>query len=200
MLNLISRISLSKGAKDYIRKYWQQRKGILDGNSWGAVNAKVKNEISKKSLFNQRYKCVYCQRYLYGQSPELDHFANKADYPRFSFNPINLFYSCHFCNSPDRKGELNTILLYNNRYDQCMFSILHPYLDDIDNELIYQDDDKIMFDWVACSQTARNTIVALMLDDVMMTTIRSRDLRNQRLAPLTMKDENELIQLSIAYR
>lgn len=200
MLNLNTRISLSKKSKWRIRKYWKGHNGNLDALSWKAIHHEVKNEISRKSLINQGYKCVYCQRYLYGQSPELEHFANKASYPRFSFNPVNIFYSCHFCNSPERKGEVDTILHYNNRYDQCMFAILHPYRDNIDVELVYQDNDKIMFDWEACSQTARDTIVTLMFDDVIMTTIRSRDLVYQRLNPLTSDDENELIQLSIAYR
>ena len=200
MLNLTKRISLSHDSKRKIKAFWKKKKGVLNADSWNSINNQVKNEISKKSLVNQRFKCVYCQRYLYGQSPELEHFANKGNYPRFSFNPTNIFYSCHFCNSTERKGELDTILIYSARYDQCMFSILHPLRDDIDKELIYQDADKIFFNWQLCSQTASDTIVSLMFDDLMMTTIRSRDLRNQRLNPLTSEQEKELIQLSIAYK
>ncbi|MDP4282797.1 MAG: hypothetical protein Q8891_00090 [Bacteroidota bacterium] len=200
MLNITHRICLSKNSKKIIKKYWRNRRGVLDAHSWNSINNRVKNDISKKSLKNQGFKCVFCQRYLYGQSPELEHFANKALYARFSFNPINIFYSCHFCNSTDRKGILNTILIYNNRYDQCMFSILHPYLDDIDAQLIYQDEDKVLFDWLSCSQRARDTIVSLILDDPIMSNIRSRDLLYQRLNPLTSISENELIQLSIAYK
>lgn len=199
MLNIQSRISLSKDSKRKVRKFWKNSNGNLDASSWRRIIASVKSDLSEKLLSNQGYKCVYCGRYLYGQAHEMDHFADKATYPRFSFNPVNIFYSCRFCNSPERKGQLDTVLIENTRYDQCLFDIMHPYYHDIDSNIFYTDDEKIYFDWAQCTAYGRETIVKLMLDDVFMTTIRSREITFQRLNPLTDEQELELIQLSIAY-
>jgi hypothetical protein len=49
-----------------------------------------------------RKVCLYCDNYL--QTPELDHFLPKDDFPFLSCHPDNLIPSCHDSNSISHKG------------------------------------------------------------------------------------------------
>lgn len=200
MLNIQTRISLSSKSKKIVNKFWKKRKGNLDADSWSKIPKKVKNELSKKLLANQNFKCVFCERYLYALTPEIDHFAHKARYSRFSFNPTNLFYACGFCNSAKIKGQNNTIGVYNDRYDQCQFRIVHPLLHDPDHHIAYQDGDRIILDPANCTYLGKRTIVFLKYHKSTMTKIRTRDLILQRKYPLTTEDQRELINECIAYK
>ncbi|MFT5217415.1 MAG: hypothetical protein ACI83H_002552 [Glaciecola sp.] len=200
MLNITNRISLSKESKIIVRKFWKKSNGVLDSKSWSKIGNSVKQEFSYKLLVNQKLKCAYCQRRLVGLGHEMDHFAHKANYPRFSFNPVNLFYSCKFCNSAGRKGQKNTVANPSNRYNQIEFSILHPYFDNVDAELIYSDDDRVDFAWGLCSDIAKDTIEFFNFDDSIMTYFRAKVVSKERLEPFTTIEEEEFIQMMIAYR
>lgn len=200
MLNITSRITLTKKTKKSIKQYLKQNHGVLDATTWSKINRRIKNEISKRLFANQGYKCVYCSRYLTGLGPEIDHFANKATYPQFTFTLVNLFYSCNFCNSPEIKGSKPTIDNINPHYNLCTFKIIHPYYDNFENEVQYQDADKIYFDLNNCTQKAKDTISFFHFDELFMTSIKSRNLLYERLNPLTSDQEKELIMKSISYR
>ncbi len=199
MLNINTRISLSKAAKRIIKAFCKKN-SPLTVDAWKSIRVSVKNEISKKLLLNQRLKCAYCERHLYALGNEIDHFAHKAVYPQFSFNTVNLFYACKFCNSASIKGQKPTVSTLSNHYQQCTFTILHPYFHDIDTEIIFSDLDKIYFDFLLCSQIAKDTIYFFKYDELLMTTVRSKTLVMQRLQPLTTTEENALIQECIAYK
>jgi len=160
----------------------------------------VKNEISTKLLDSHGPRCVYCERDLIGLTPEMDHFAHKAVYPVFTFVTVNIFYSCGFCNSPDRKGQQNTISTFSARYRNCVFSIVHPYFHNPDHHIVYADTDRVNYDMIACSDLGRRTIEFFSWDDIMSTMVRSRDLTKQRLNPMTNAEERKLINECIAYR
>ncbi|MFC4739992.1 hypothetical protein ACFO3U_08295 [Flavobacterium ponti] len=170
-------------------------------NSWKAIKKRVKNEISKKLLAKNGPYCVYCERVLIGTGNQIDHFAHKALHSQFTFNPVNLFYSCSFCNSSARKGQKNTI---NNpvqfRYDLCQFKIVHPYFDNPDTEILYQDADKVFFDLPSCSNLGRDTIAFFKWDDIHMTMFRARTLKIERLNPLSPIEEQQLILSIISYK
>jgi uncharacterized protein (TIGR02646 family) len=178
----------------------KKRQRGLNQTSWGRIQKSVKNEISKKLFANQGLKCVYCERYLIGLGHEIDHFAHKADYSNFTFTPVNLFYSCKLCNSPERKGQKNTISNYVAQYQKCTFSIVHPYYHDPNIEIKYTDMDRIYFDRTKCSDIGNATIEFFGWDDLLYSTIRSRTLIYERLNPLTTERERKLIQLSISYK
>jgi uncharacterized protein (TIGR02646 family) len=200
MLNITTRISLSKSSKRAIRKLRAQQHGNFTTDSWGMINNGVKNNISKRLFFNQGLKCVYCERYLVGSGHEIDHFAHKGNYPEFTFISVNLFYSCRFCNSPGRKGQKNTIRTLRQQYNHCTFIIVHPFFDNPNIEIVFTDPDRIYFDRNHCSQPGRDTIDFFGWDDLIYSIIRSRILINERLHPLTSEEEIQLIQQSIAYR
>jgi uncharacterized protein (TIGR02646 family) len=200
MLNITTRISFTKRSKRKINKFWKDKKGSLNTDSWSSIHRSVKNEVSYKLLFNQDFKCVYCERYLINLGHEIDHFAHKAVNSRFSFNPTNLFYACRACNSPARKGSYNIVMTYNNKYNDCEFCIIHPYFHNPDIEILFTDPDRVTFDWNNCSNRGKGTIVFFGFDDYTYTNIRSRQLVFERLNPLTPHDEFFLIQEAIAYR
>ena len=200
MLNIQTRISLSKKSKRIINKFWKSKAGAIQANSWKKISKKVKNELSKKILINQDFKCAYCERHLYALTPEIDHFAHKAQYARFSFNPTNLFYACGFCNSSLIKGQKNTIANLNNRYDQCEFRIVHPLRNDPNTHISFQDNDRVILDISNCTYLGKRTIIFFKYHKATMTKIRSRDLILQRRYPLSTKDQKELINECIAYK
>lgn len=200
MLNITTRISISRTSRAFIKRLKFKQNGKFTPKSWGMIRNSVKNEISQKLFANQGLKCVYCERYLIGLGHEIDHFAHKADYPEFTFIPLNLFYSCKLCNSAERKGQKNTISAPLAQYGQCTFSIVHPFFNDPSIEIIYTDPDKIYFDRSKCSQVGSDTIDFFEWDDLLYSTIRSRTLVNERLNPLTTEEEKQLIQLAISYK
>lgn len=201
MLNIINRISLSKRVKKQITKLKKKNGGSFDKHSWDNISANVKNEISKKLLLAHSPKCVYCDRYLLATGNQIDHFANKAAFPQFSFAVINLFNSCIYCNSSSRKGQKPTINVpFSNRYDQNHFSIVHPFFNNPDIEIVFKDADKIDYDWSNCSQIGKDTISFFGWGDTLMTMFRAKILRVERLYPLTSSEEIILIQEIISYR
>ena len=201
MLNITTRISLSKRAKKQIIKLKNKNAGSFNENSWTSISANVKNEISKRLLLAHSPRCVYCERYFISTGNQIDHFAHKAAYPQFSFSSLNLFNSCTYCNSSSRKGQKPTVIdPPNNRYDQCIFSIVHPFLNDPDVEIVFKDADKVDYDWTGCSQKGKDTILLFGWDDTMMTMFRARVLIEERLKPLTSLEEINLIQEIISYK
>jgi uncharacterized protein (TIGR02646 family) len=200
MLNIANRISLSKRAKRAIRNHWKESGGVLDSKSWAKIPNPVKSEISEKLLHNQALKCAYCERYLYAKRPEIDHFAHKGMFPRFSFNPTNLFYSCNHCNSSGMKGQKNTVAISHDRYHLVTFKIVHPYRDNPEDHIRFRDHDRIDLDVANCTYKGKRTIVFFKYHEILMTMIRSRDLMLDRLRPLSTGQEAELIQECITYR
>jgi uncharacterized protein (TIGR02646 family) len=200
MLNINTKITLSTESECYIQTLKSRQGGNFTQASWGMIRNSVKNEISGKLFANQGLKCVFCERYLIGLGHEMDHFAHKGDYPEFTFSPENIFYSCKSCNSPERKGQKNTIDVKKPVYNRCTFLIVHPFFNDPTIEIIFTDHDRIYFDRVKCTQLGKNTIDFFRWDDLLYSTIRSRTLINERLNPLTSQEEIALIQLSIAYK
>lgn len=200
MLNITRRISVSRKSRAFINTLKARQKGRFTQKSWSMIRNSVKNEISKKLFANQGLRCVYCERYLIGLGHEIDHFAHKSDYPEFTFISLNLFYSCKLCNSAERKGQKNTINTHTKQYDQCSFSIVHPFYNDPSIEIIYTDADKIYYDRLRCSQLGNHTIDFFGWDDLLYSTIRSRTLVNERLNPLASQEERQLIQLAISYK
>ena len=201
MLNIVNRFSLSKKSKKAIKKFKRKNGGAFDGDSWKNIGKRIKNDISKKILFIQGPRCVYCERLLLATGNQIDHFAHKAQYYQFTFEPINLFYSCTFCNSSDRKGQKDTVNApVNIQYNLCDFNIAHPYLNNPENEIFYQDNDRIFFDKPSCSELGLATIDFFKWDDELMTLFRANTLRNERLNPFTTEQEKQLILQIIAYK
>jgi len=104
-------------------------------NNW---NSKKKCMVDLKVAMNshfdahQKEKCCYCGLY-YDRTGrgELEHIAPKGanHYPQFTFTPFNLAKACQLCNSSSMKHTYNSISILHPIYENCRFSIVHPYLD-----------------------------------------------------------------------
>lgn len=114
------------------------------GNSW---DSKANCIIAIKSAMNihfdihQNEKCCYCGL-LYDRTGrgEIEHIAPKATtlFPQFSYTAINLAKACQLCNSSSMKHMYNPVLVASPIYDQCTFSIVHPYLDNHNHHYSWQ--------------------------------------------------------------
>ena len=200
MLNIEARISLSKASKAKIKSLKKATNNRLQSDSWKSIHKSVKNEISKKLLAAHGFKCVYCERDLIGLSHQIDHFAHKADYPEFTFIPVNVFYACGFCNSSAVKGQKNVIAVLEDRYDQTIFEIVHPYYNNPENEIAYRDQDRVDIDLSRCTNLGKRTIVFFKYHEPFMTMIRAKQLIHERMNPLVKDEERQLIQEAIAYK
>jgi uncharacterized protein (TIGR02646 family) len=118
----------------------------------------IKHKISKHTLDIQNCKCAYCEELLLKGGVEVEHIANKAVYIAFTFEPLNLVSSCKSCNSTVNKGAKDTIQTYNSVYERCVFLIVHPFLDNPDEHILYKDKNKIVFDTNKCTRKGIFTI------------------------------------------
>jgi len=109
----------------------------FDSDDWDSgVNliVAIRERIGVQLRDFQNGKCCYCGL-LYDETgrSEIEHIAPKnarvQDYPEFSFTETNLAIACQQCNSSSMKGEYDPILNYSPNYQDCTFSIVHPYHD-----------------------------------------------------------------------
>lgn len=132
MLNLNNHVKYSRVHKKYIRRLGIPK--YEDWNSGKKINKEIKESIKKQLLLWQNGKCVYCGLKLGGTSRgEIEHIAPRHLYPEFEYTTKNLAMSCQFCNNSSKKGRKDTIELKNIYYNQCTFTIVHPYFDDVDH-------------------------------------------------------------------
>lgn len=160
----------------------------------------LKNRLSKHLLSIQYFKCAYCEKYLINEKKEIDHFGPKATNPRYMFEPLNLIYSCSNCNGTDKKGQKETLTSSNSDYSQCTFKILHPYLDNVDENIVYQDADKVYFDYRNCTPIGLQTIIFFKFHKKEMTYFRSKILVFQRKNPIASDEIKQLIAETSAYK
>lgn len=89
----------------------------------------------KKSLKNQLEKiqekrCAYCGlEYSATAHGDREHIAPKSLYPVFLFEPLNIVISCIRCNR-QLKNVKDTICDFKSDYNECQFTIIHPFFDD----------------------------------------------------------------------
>lgn len=203
MLNLTEKIRFSRKDKKHLRKLRKKYGGTFTYGSWGDgtnETKRIKRKISYQLLRYQKLKCVYCELWLFSRNREIDHFAPRKHNPEYSFEALNLFYSCGQCNSSFIKGEKPTVIQSNGRYHQCTFNILHPIFDDVDYHIKYQDADRINLDFPKCSNLGLRTIDFFKMDSILATIKRTKELRLEIDNPLTTKEEKELIGEILAYK
>src|SRR5574344_2290427 len=113
----------------------------LHGNEW-EISSKEMEDI-KNSIKTQLYQiqggyCIYCgiSVDIVG-SLEREHIAPKykKKYTKFMFEPHNIVLACHTCNSSTRKGKIDTISKLDSNYENCTFSIIHPYFDRFEDHI-----------------------------------------------------------------
>ena len=117
---------------------------------WRSHKALYK-KIRKAIDINQNGRCAYCEMILNNTSPiEVDHFVDKATYPKWMYHKENLVGACHYCNS-SLKGDKPTVEQPKNKinnYSDFEFIIVHPYLDKVSDYFEYErnnDQDHYLF-------------------------------------------------------
>lgn len=129
---LISTTNIPKAIMDELNKNY------IKPGAWDSKDEVVEKFklLMKRELYSlQDGKCAYCELPLETRNPEIEHIAPKGGKIRpkhieCMFLPMNLVYSCHHCNSPQCKGQKDTVISKNNdEYSKWTFSIVHPYLD-----------------------------------------------------------------------
>ncbi len=108
-------------------------------NSWKSQSKCIKDLKNKiHSHFDkvQKEKCCYCGL-LYDRTGrgEIEHIAPKGEklYPQFSYTSNNLAKACQLCNSSSMKHDYDSVKTINKNYNEIVFKIVHPYLDDHNN-------------------------------------------------------------------
>lgn len=125
-LDLKKPLELTKSQLETINSF-----GVLTKDHWKRNETTLRKAIRTKLMKLQNNKCVYCG--CATVDPEdVEHIAHKSDYPQFLFTPLNLAYSCKCCNQI-YKGDTNVVKTLNSDYSKCEFTIVHPYLDDVDH-------------------------------------------------------------------
>lgn len=180
-------------------------------DSKDSIVQEFKETMKSELLKNQDGKCAYCELPLQTRNPEIEHIAPKGGKKRpkhveCTFLPINLVYACHHCNSPQCKGQVDTVISKNDsvNYRDWTFSIVHPYIDDpteyfeIPNladgtpgaiPIPKQNADELH------KNKARNTIKMFKLDSE-----KCIEIAKERLAQKYKPEINELIKAISVYR
>jgi hypothetical protein len=136
-----------------------------------------KKSVKDHGMDTQDKKCVWCEAKI-GKSgrrtAHRDHIAPKHIYEQWTFVPKNIAMSCEFCNGFEIKKDLDTINLSAAVYEDCTFLIVHPYIDDPDEHIGYDEgNDPVLM--VGLSDKGLWTIEKMELDGTAATGRRAID-------------------------
>lgn len=139
---------LKKSETDFIKRLSQQLEQCWDGDLKPLIVANIlpadaekqreiiKDRIKERLLDIQGPFCIYCgiHKEIIG-TLDREHIALKGSYPEFSFTKQNLVLACGYCNRSEKKHITNVISVYDENYQNCEFSIVHPYFDNIEEHI-----------------------------------------------------------------
>jgi uncharacterized protein (TIGR02646 family) len=158
----------------------------------------IKNKLLKHKLLHTRYSCSYCHQKLYRSTIQIDHFIPCAEYPKYSFHPLNLIVSCDYCNAT-LKNQFDPILTNALKYSKIEFSIVHPLLDNVQDEIRYNDTDRLTVDMSNSSTKGIKTIRLFRLANIESIFQRTNQFTQELFYPLTDKVLQELVDECITY-
>jgi len=143
----------------------------------GKNSAKLfKKEMTRLMLLEQDRRCAYCGSRLFEKRPHRDHIAPKENYVKWMFWPENLVLACFACNT-DLKKTFNPVVALGKTYRQTTFSIVHPYLDDPDDHLIFAAEGlKILISSANSSGKGQKTIDLFDLANFERAKQRAKDM------------------------
>lgn len=124
----------------------------------------LRNSISKYTLIHQGNRCAYCEEFIFGGA-QLDHFAPKHLHPDFCYEPKNLLTSCAVCNMYIKNDEDTIKPPIKRRYEQNIFTIVHPYFNDPDIHIKYKNDDRVIIDEKGSTPLGKATIDFFHMND-----------------------------------
>jgi hypothetical protein len=160
-----------------------------------------KKNILDDGLVIQAGKCAWCMLPVAAQgrrTAHRDHIAPKAKHPKWTFLPVNLVIACEYCNGFAVKGDVDTIETAAENYTDCIFHVVHPYLEDPSLHLSFlseANDTGILIKSLSTKGTW--TIQSLQLDTPGATTERAKEYLYQlRLSSLSAPD-GELLREAV---
>ncbi len=152
----------------------------LDGSEWagkifkGEYGARkkrdeLKTSIKTKLLQIQGEYCIFCGiHFSIVGTAQREHIAYKGKYGQFVFTPKNLALACAYCNGFEKKSTKDTVSKLDNDYDNCEFSIVHPYFDDYKEHLQFEYENgekRVIIRIKNDSEKGENTINIFGLDE-----------------------------------
>lgn len=176
MLNLEKTIEYTLEEKEMI--------GSLDlasGGTWKKrTNAmkELKERLRKELDILQEGRCAYCGNVLYVTSAlEIEHIAPKGKdlYPEFTFHCKNLVAACSYCNGCHKKHAKDVVSKRDSEYEKCEFKIVHPYLDNPNDHILWTDDRKVIIEKASSSSKGQFTISLFGLEEPPHTFQRIQD-------------------------
>lgn len=149
---------------------------------WGGRAKAVidfKTAVMTQGLQIQNQKCAWCTLNvgpLGRRTAHRDHVAPKAKHPKWTFLAKNLVIACEYCNGFAVKGDIDTVQALEDAYDDCIFLVVHPYLDNPTDHLEFVDSES-GFPIAIRSSTPKGgwTIKNLQLDTPGATLERVKD-------------------------
>lgn len=165
MINLNNPVSFTKDEQSIIVSVLASGKSGLDMWKDSSVK-KIKNKVSVHTIEEQECRCAFCEALLVQGTTAIEHIAQKGLHKKFTFEPLNLVSACGRCNSTRIKGEKETMKLPEvANYKSNVFNIVHPRLDEPDNEIVFTDASRTIFDKPNCSAKGIFTIEFFCWDD-----------------------------------
>lgn len=120
----------------------------------------LKGKIQKFLENEQEGRCAFCEMALARKGKHIEHFVARHIINEYAFEPMNLFLSCPSCNSRAIKNDKGIIVEPGNSkvYEMNVFLVVHPYLHNPDDHIIYTDERRVIFKESACTPLGLNTI------------------------------------------
>ena len=172
MLNLNKTVSYTQEQEEHVQHQLAKLGStvVIDGKTktvdgpylWRRGDTQTNNIKHRLSLHTLRFqggRCAFCESLLREGDAPIEHIVPKSKHGEYSFTPLNVVTSCTSCNSPSKKGDIDTVILpLAGKYEDNQFKIVHPYLDDPDEHIKYKDTEKIYLDIANCSPKGLWTI------------------------------------------
>lgn len=194
MLNLSDPVVYTDEEKTLIDELHMNNPGETGTRLWAknTIGLKgIKGRISRYMLEAQKCRCAYCESILQEGGAEIDHIAPKTSHPKFVYESLNLVMACGVCNSKVKKGDKETMdEPFRDNYTDNTFLIVHPYLDNADEEIRFVDPMRVFFNKKRCSVKGLETIRFFRWDSV---NSRESRWRNARLFPISKKKMQQMV-------
>lgn len=161
----------------------------------------IKEDIRAQLLKIQEEECPYCGLELGGTSSDrhIEHIAPKSRYPQFLFTTSNLALACQYCNGVEKKGNIDTVSVLENEYEDCEFYLVHPYHDNPNDHYKWEEEDnKVLI--IAKTDKGKWSIDLFELDSAKMTLLRAKKILSETMLNDRPDASSKLIQRALEYR
>lgn len=181
MLSNLNPVQYTKDEKEHVQNILLPQ-GAAGWKDQKEITKTLKVKIMKETLRSQRCRCAYCEMRIRRGEEQIEHFVPKSVVGEFTYEPLNLFSSCGPCNSrliKDDHGIIDETNIDKNNYRNNSFLIVHPYLENPEDHIFYQDKERRIFDMDRCTELGKRTISFFGWDT--STAYENRvDVSNQR--------------------